>query len=586
MLYNEEIDEHCRKLREASDAFLASCGKNKQEIYRIENFTPTPVPEAHYGEFFDGDSYVCIMKGEKTYDIHYWEGVESSADETGCAAAFTTQLSDILTMPSRHHLELMGEESDLFLSHFKNGIKVLHGGVDSGFKHVPPEVHEPELMRVYGGKYPRVFPVPLAAKSLCEDDCFILDLGDNIYNWYGSGCNSQEKLAALNYSINLKNHMRKTHAKLHYPQTMGGQIEEDFWKALGGSQADVQPAKPEGQSNVDEDELLRYRFWHIYEDKADGGKIKGNEIEERPLTKKMLKDDDTFILELYDKVYVWQGKKASTKEKHMSMTIANNKKKEWNKPKGTSITRVPQGVEDALFMSYFEGFYKNEQEDMGLGKDGIDLKTQKTQDISKIANQHMEAAKLMMDKLGNNYTLDIYHLQDGLHNAVLIDKHEHGYFFNEESYIIDFKGPEHRYMITWKGPVFVNQEHAVCSETMNKLEGNELSSNTTRTEVQSCQEPEDLLQFFPNGFIIVNGPRRPLPEVNTAIKENGALFRVQAPYGNGARAIQQESCKAELLNGCQVYVLIHGEKGFLWRGDRSSQEEVRLGKQIFDHYNC
>jgi len=86
-------------------------------------------------------------------------------------------------MTAHHHLELMNEESDLFLSHFKGGIKYLHGGCASGFKHVVPEVHEPELMRVKGKRYPRVFPVPVDAKQLCESDVFILDLGDNIYIW-------------------------------------------------------------------------------------------------------------------------------------------------------------------------------------------------------------------------------------------------------------------------------------------------------------------------------------------------------------------------------------------------------------------
>ena len=84
-------------------------------------------------------------------------------------------------MPSRHHLELMGEESDLFLSHFANGIKILHGGVESGFKHYVPPVHEPTLWRVYGSRYPRIFHVPLKASELCENDCFILDLGENLY---------------------------------------------------------------------------------------------------------------------------------------------------------------------------------------------------------------------------------------------------------------------------------------------------------------------------------------------------------------------------------------------------------------------
>lgn len=69
-------------------------------------------------------------------------------------------------MPSRHHLELMHHETDLFLSYFKTGIQYLHGGVGTGFKHVEQKVIEPRLLQVKGRRYPRVFPVPLAATSL------------------------------------------------------------------------------------------------------------------------------------------------------------------------------------------------------------------------------------------------------------------------------------------------------------------------------------------------------------------------------------------------------------------------------------
>lgn len=50
-------------------------------------------------------------------------------------------------------------------------------------------------------------------------------------------------------------------------------------------------------------------------------------------------------------------------------------------------------------MSFFEGFYENDKCDFGMDK-GLDLTTSANQDISKIANQHLTAAKLMMDKLG------------------------------------------------------------------------------------------------------------------------------------------------------------------------------------------
>jgi len=74
----------------------------------------------------------------------------------------------------------------------------------------------------------------------------------------------------------------------------------------------------------------------------------------------MLKDVDTYILELYNKIYVWQGHHASTNEKYACMQIAVEHKETMKKPKGTSITRIPQGVEDSLFVSFFENFYAAE----------------------------------------------------------------------------------------------------------------------------------------------------------------------------------------------------------------------------------
>jgi hypothetical protein len=572
-MYNEELDAYCKKLLENSEAFLNSCGKKAIEIYRIEDFTPVEVPEKHHGEFFDGDSYVCVMKGNKAYEIHYWEGVDSTADETGSAAALTTQLSERLPMPAKHHLELQNEESDLFLSHFPNGIKVLHGGVDSGFKHFEKPVHEPELLMVKGKRFPRLFTLEVKASNLNHGDVFVLDLGEHIYIYQGKDCSEQEKVSALNYCINIKDHMRQSHCKIDYPMDMGGDCEAAFWAALGGSAADVQPATPDDESkNVSEADATMYRLWHVSD---ASGSMQCEEIQERPLRKDMLLETDTYILELYNKIYAWQGKNASTAEKHACMNIAAKYRKEWNKPKGTSITRIPQGIEDALFISFFEGFYLNQFVDAGLNN-GMDVSIQAKQDISALANQHLEAAKLMLNDLGADYTVTVYQLIDDCRKTVKVeDPDEMGRFFNEEAYIVDVQGSTHRYMICWQGQRLSGEKIAHASEAQNVLCDGILSSNMTRSIVHAGQEPENFLQFFPHGFVVLNGARMPLPDFKEKCANEGAMFRCISPYGNASRMIQQEASRADLLDSYQAYVIMApgASNVFCWKGKQSSEVE-------------
>jgi len=165
------------------------------------------------------------------------------------------------------------------------------------------------------------------------------------------------------------------------------------------------------------------------------GTVKVDQVKERPLLKSML-NSDSYILELYDVVYVWQGKNASIEEKRSGMTLANKYKNEWKKPKGTRISRIPEGTEDSLFISYFEGYYQNAVEDFGKDK-GMDTSTTAKQDISKITNQHQKAAKLMLDQLGKDYTVTVYQLEDLKKPVKIEDPREHGKFFAESVYAID-----------------------------------------------------------------------------------------------------------------------------------------------------
>lgn len=66
-----------------------------------------------------------LKLNDKAWDIHYWHGVDCTSDEMGSSAALSVQLSEHLKLGSRHHLELMNEETDLFAGYWKTGLQYL-----------------------------------------------------------------------------------------------------------------------------------------------------------------------------------------------------------------------------------------------------------------------------------------------------------------------------------------------------------------------------------------------------------------------------------------------------------------------------
>lgn len=68
-----------------------------------------------------------ILQTRKTgssfsYNIHYWLGKNSSQDEQGAAAIYTTQMDDHLGSVAVQHREVQGHESETFRAYFKQGL--------------------------------------------------------------------------------------------------------------------------------------------------------------------------------------------------------------------------------------------------------------------------------------------------------------------------------------------------------------------------------------------------------------------------------------------------------------------------------
>eukprot|EP00069_Balaena_mysticetus_P021637 bmy_03171T0 len=115
-----------------------------------------PVPSSTFGSFFNGDCYIVLAihktGSNLSYDIHYWIGQDSSQDEQGAAAIYTTQMDDFLKGRAVQHREVQGNESETFRGYFKQGIVIRKGGVASGMKQVETNSYDIQRLLHVKGK--------------------------------------------------------------------------------------------------------------------------------------------------------------------------------------------------------------------------------------------------------------------------------------------------------------------------------------------------------------------------------------------------------------------------------------------------
>jgi len=107
------------------------------------------------------------------------------------------------------------------------------------------------------------------------------------------------------------------------------------------------------------------------------------------------------------------------------------------------------------------------------------------------------------------------------------------------------------------------------------------TSDMTRIRVRKGHEDETFLGFFPNGFVILDEarPQGGIGEFNAKMAEKGAMFRIQAPFGGGARAIEQNERSSQYLNsGDSALVITPGfANAYIWDGIGSNEPEQKAG---------
>jgi len=324
------------------------------EIWRIEGFGVKKWPKDQYGKFFSGDAYIILNtyrvpdKNTFLFNLHFWLGTTCSQDEYGTAAFKTVELDDFLGGTPVQYREVQGYESSELMGLFPAFI-IMEGGIDGAFNKVKPTEYRARLMQFCSpdgkAKNVRVTEVKMERASLNQGDVFLLDNGLELIQWNGPDANPVERRKAMETINHIKDD-RNGRPKSRVLD--GAQEDEVFWDLLGG----IGPIKKAGTVAVPEAVSPK-----IYRISDASGSLQTDLIAEgqSEMKKSLLDNDDCFIVDQGNTVFVWVGSGATKAEKSASMQNAVNFVQSSGRPNHTPISRVLSGAESTAFNAVFGG---------------------------------------------------------------------------------------------------------------------------------------------------------------------------------------------------------------------------------------
>ncbi|XP_040179968.1 gelsolin isoform X1 [Rana temporaria] len=555
------------------------------QVWRIEKFDLVAVPQNHYGSFFTGDAYIVLntikqRSGNLQYDLHYWLGNECTQDESGSAAIFTVQMDDHLGGKPIQNREVQGFESHTFLGYFKSGLKYKAGGVASGFTHVVPnDVAVQRLLQVKGRRLARATEVPVSWSSFNQGDCFILDLGDEVYQWCGSKSNRFEKLKATTVAKDIRDNERHGRAKVYVVEE--GMEREKMIEVLG-----EKPDLPEGPSDDVKADATNRKLAKLYKVSNGGGPMSVSLVaDENPFTQAALNSDDCFILDHGSdgKIFVWKGKNANLEERKMALKTATEFISKMGYPKHTQIQVLPESGETPLFKQFFKNWRdKDTTEGMGIAYipnniakiDNVPFDVSSLHDSSAMAAQH----GMVDDGTGAK---QIWRIEAS--EKVPVSASNYGQFYGGDSYIILYSyshgGRKGQIIYTWQG-LDSSKDEITASAFLSAQLDEELGGSPVQVRVVQGKEPPHLLSLFGGKPMIVykGGTSREGGQVQEA---DIRLFQVRASSSGYSRAVEVD-VEASNLNSNDAFVLKTPSAAFLWVGQGASDPEKRGAQELLN----
>ncbi|XP_073158303.1 villin-4 isoform X1 [Henckelia pumila] len=573
--------------KDLDPAFQGAGQKAGIEIWRIENFNPTPVPKSLHGKFFTGDSYVilkttALKNGGLRHDIHYWLGKDTSQDEAGTAAIKTVELDAALGGRAVQYREVQGQETEKFLSYFKPCIIPQEGGVASGFKHIEAEEHQTRLFVCKGKHVVHVKEVPFARSSLNHDDIFILDTKSKIFQFNGSNSSIPERAKALEVVQYVKDtyHDGKCEiAAIEDGKLMADAESGEFWSFFGG----FAPLPRKTNSDEHKSSDVAPRLFCVEKGEAVP-------VEADSFTRELLDTYKCYFLDCGTEVFIWMGRNTSLTSRKAACSTADELLHSLDRSK-SHIIRVIEGFETVKFRSKFKSWPQSSNVSVtedSRGKVAALLKRQgvNVKGILK-AETPKEEPQPYIDCSGD---LQVWRVNG--RKKTLLPASDQSKFYSGDCYIFQYSYPgeekEDHLIGTWIGKQSVEGERVSATSLASKMVES-LKFLSTQARIYEGNEPIQFFVIF-QSFIVFKGgvsegyknhiAEKELPD-NTYAEDGVALFRVQGSGPDNMQAIQVESV-ASSLNSSYCYILFNGSSVFTWSGSLTTSEDQELVERMLD----
>ncbi|XP_072220495.1 scinderin like b [Leuresthes tenuis] len=549
------------------------------QVWRIENMDLKPVPKALYGCFYSGDAYLLLFTtSAPSYYIHMWLGDECSQDESGAAAIFATQLDDFLGGGPVQSREVQNHESNIFLGYFKSGIKYQKGGVSSGFKHVMTnDMNVKRLLHVKGRRAIRATEVDMSWSSFNKGDCFIIDLGKDVYQWCGSECNRFERLKASQVTIDIRDNERNGRAKVHMVEE--GDEPAAVIEVLG-PKTPIAPSTPD-DDKVDTSNRKKGALYMISD--ASGSMMVTVVAPSSPFKQAMLSPEECYILDngVDRNIFVWKGPKANASERKAAMSAGLQFIKDKGYSNKTQIQVLPAGGETTLFKQFFSD-WKDKDETTGPSKAYVIGRIAKVEQIPFDAstlhsNKAMAAQHGMVDD--GKGKVQIWRVENG--EKVPVDPDTYGHFYGGDCYLILYsyrQGSREQHIIyTWQGLKCTQDELAASAFLTVKLDDS-MGGSPVQVRVTQGQEPAHLMSLFQGKPMIIHsgGTSRKGGQSQAG---STRLFHIRQSSSRTTRAVEVEA-SASNLNTNDVFVLKSSNALSVWRGMGASDGEMEAAKHV------